>query len=163
MVSDALTYLCMTDLEFSRQRAFLFLDEVRNRFISTYGDRGRTALAFAMNADFERVLQSLMDRFNAMRDDSKVHQVREKVQGVKDVMIENIDKVLERGERIELLVKQSEELDEHALKFRSNARTLKRKMWWKNAKVCIVIMLVLAIVIYAILAVACGGLDLKKC
>ena len=38
---------------------------------------------------------------------------------MKDVMLTNIDKVLDRGEKIELLVDKSEELDEHAFRLKS--------------------------------------------
>jgi len=41
---------------------------------------------------------------------SKITQVQRKVNEVKDVMVENIEKVLERGERIELLVDKTDVL-----------------------------------------------------
>lgn len=37
-------------------------------------------------------------------------------------MIENIDKVLERGERLELLVDKTERLNEQAFKFEKSVR-----------------------------------------
>lgn len=49
-------------------------------------------------------------------------------------MIENIDKVLERGERIDLLVDKSEALNEQSFVFKKNAKKLKDEMWWKNTK-----------------------------
>lgn len=163
MVSDHLTYLVMTDGDFSRQVAFQFLAEIQKRFVATYGDRGKTALAFAFNADFERVLQAQMDLYNKRKEDSKIASINQDISIVKNVMIENIDKVLLRGEKIELLVDKSDQLDQHAMKFKTTATNLKRAMWWKNAKICIVIILVLIIIIYAILAASCGGLDLHKC
>jgi len=41
---------------------------------------------------------------------------------VKDVMIENIDRVLERGERIELLVDKTDRLNQQAFKFEKTVR-----------------------------------------
>lgn len=41
---------------------------------------------------------------------------------VKDVMIENIDRVLERGERIELLVDKTDKLSQNARKFEKSVR-----------------------------------------
>lgn len=41
---------------------------------------------------------------------------------VKDVMIENIDRVLERGERIELLVDKTDKLSQNAKKFEKTVR-----------------------------------------
>jgi hypothetical protein len=35
-------------------------DSSLGRFIATYGDRGKTALAFAMNEDFSKVLSKQM-------------------------------------------------------------------------------------------------------
>lgn len=42
---------------------------------------------------------------------------------VKDVMIENIDRVLERGERIELLVDKTDRLSQTAFKFQQSVST----------------------------------------
>ncbi len=163
VVSDSLTYLVMTDGEFSRQTAFKFLAEVQRRFVSTYGDRGKTAIAFAFNADFQRVLQSQMDQFNAMRDDSRLQRVEHEVTQVREVMIENIDKVLERGERIELLVDRTDQLDQHAFKFKKQSTQLRRAMWWQNTKLMVLIGLAVIVLIYIILALSCGGMALKKC
>lgn len=163
VVSSGLTYLCMADQQLPRSVAFEFLDDIRNRFISTYGERAKTAIAFAFNADFQRVLQTQMDHYNAPRADDKVTRVREEINAVKDVMIRNIDKVLERGEKIELLVDKTEELDQQAFKFKKQAKNLKNVMWWRNAKILILLVVVLLVVIFIILASACGGVKLPKC
>ncbi len=44
------------------------------------------------------------------------------IDSVKDVMIENIDRVLERGERIELLVDKTDRLNQQAFKFEKTVR-----------------------------------------
>ena len=162
MVSEGLTYLCMTDGEFPRQVAFQFLGDIKKRFLATYGTRGQTALAYAFNADFERVLQAQMDHYNRLKDDDKVSKINNQISEVRSVMIENIDRVLERGEKIELLVDKSDELDQHAFKFKSHARDLKRMMWWKNVRTILIILFILTIIIYGILAMACGP-KVDKC
>jgi len=161
-VSDGLTYLCMSDQDFSRPLAFQFLNDIKDRFQATYGDRAKTAIAFAFNADFARVLQAQMEKYNS-EGDPKIAKIRQQLGEVKDVMMENIDRVLLRGEKIELLVDKTESLEQHAFKFQRNARTLKRQMCMRNAKWIIAICIVLAIIIYIILALACGGADLPKC
>ena len=40
-------------------------------------------------------------------------------------MVENIEKVLERGEKIELLVDKTDRLNQQAFKFESSSRKLK--------------------------------------
>ena len=48
--------------------------------------------------------------------------------------MENIDKVLERGEKIELLVDKASGITDSSFRFKKQARTLQRVLWWKNAK-----------------------------
>lgn len=159
---SGLTYLCMSDQDFSRPLAFQFLNDIKDRFQATYGDRAKTAIAFAFNADFARVLQAQMEKYNS-EGDPKITKIRQQIGEVKDVMLENIDRVLLRGEKIELLVDKTEMLEQHAFKFHRGARTLRRQMCLKNVKWMIAIIVVLAIIIYVILAISCGGADLPKC
>jgi vesicle-associated membrane protein 7 len=39
-----------------RRVAFSFLEDIKIKFNSTYGETGKTALAYAMNEEFSRVL-----------------------------------------------------------------------------------------------------------
>ncbi len=48
--------------EFERSRAFLFLNDVKNRFQTTYGGHTHTALPYAMNTEFSKVLAAQMVR-----------------------------------------------------------------------------------------------------
>lgn len=168
MVADTLTFLCMTDKEYPRTNSFNFLDDLRARFLATYGDRGKTAIAFALNSDFKKVLAVQMGRYNNQTStgnpsDAKIEKVKEDLNQVKDVMIRNIDKVLEIGERIELLVEKSDDLDHRAFTFKKQATSLKNAMWWKNAKMICIIATVIIVIIFIIVLAACGGFKFPKC
>jgi len=164
MVLNEITYLCMTDRQFNRVSAFQFLNEIKNRFVASYGDRAKTAIAFAFNAEFQRVLQQQMESFNTKKGtDEKLAKLRDEVEQVKDIMIDNIDRVLENRERIELLVDRAEILEDSAGRFKKQSTNLKRAMWWKNVKLMLLILCVLVILIYIILAASCGGMSLPKC
>lgn len=53
------------------------------------------------------------------------------------------EKVLERGDHIELLVDKTETLNQQAFHFKKKANTLKKNTWWKNQKyMCILILLI---------------------
>lgn len=66
----------------------------------------------------------------------------------------NMDKVIERGEKIEILVKKSETLADQSYDLRDTSRKVKNKMWWKNKKVMIGIIAVVLIVIVVIIIIA---------
>ena len=95
-------------------------------------------MAFAMNEDFSHVLSKQMDHWSDPRND-KINQMKKDIDDTKNIMVQNIEKVLERGERIDLLVTRTEEMQEQSYKFKSGATDLKKKLWWKNMKLWIVI------------------------
>ena len=49
-------------------------------------------------------------------------------------MIENIDKVLERGDRLELLVDKTTNMQGNTMRFRKQSRRFRNAVWWKNVK-----------------------------
>jgi len=163
IVEDGITYLCMADEEFGRRIPFAFLEDIKNRFRATYGDRGKTAIAYGMNTDFSRVLQNQMDYYSNNPGADRINRVRGEIDEVKSVMVHNIEKVLERGERIELLVDKTESLNQNAFKFKKASNQLKRSMWWKNVKIMIILIVVVIVVVYCIVAIACKGLWFQKC
>lgn len=50
------------------------------------------------------------------------------------VMVDNIEKILDRGERISLLVDKTSTMQDNAFHFRKQSRRLRRALWMKNAK-----------------------------
>jgi vesicle-associated membrane protein 7 len=53
---------------------------------------------------------------------------------VKSIMVQNVESILSRGERIELLVDKTDNMASQATAFRRGARVLRRKMWWRDKK-----------------------------
>ncbi len=55
--------------------------------------------------------------------------------GSKDIMVQNIDSILQRGERLDLLVDKTDTLAGQAYAFRRGARSVRRQQWWKNTRI----------------------------
>jgi len=73
------------------------------------------------------------------------------------VMRENINKVSQRGERLDSLQDKTDNLAVSAQGFRRGANRVRKEMWWKDVKmriclVVVVILLILVIVIPAVVA-----------
>lgn len=68
-------------------------------------------------------------------------------------MSENINKIIDRGGKLESLEGRSENLYSNADVFRSHSRRVARKMWWQNARVNLFIGLVIAVIIAIIIYV----------
>eukprot|EP01103_Thecamoeba_quadrilineata_P016130 TRINITY_DN5311_c0_g1_i1.p1 TRINITY_DN5311_c0_g1~~TRINITY_DN5311_c0_g1_i1.p1 ORF type:complete len:226 (+),score=40.21 TRINITY_DN5311_c0_g1_i1:42-719(+) len=156
LVDDEITYLCMSDEDFGQIVPFSFLNDIQNRFKAAYGNLGKTAAPFSMNEDFSRILQNQMTYFSTSQSSTKIQKIKGDVDELKSVMVENIEKVVDRGERIELLVGQTETLQNHAIEFKKQSSILKKKMWWKNVKLLIILFFLLLIISYFIVAIFCG-------
>ncbi|KAH7831244.1 vesicle-associated membrane protein 7H [Monocercomonoides exilis] len=161
MVQDRITYLCMTDKGFNNRVAFGFLEETCQRFRAEYRDSVYSASSDGMRA-FNAQLRTLMDQYTKQAPD-KIKMVKDSVVELRTQVEQNIDKILVRQEKIELLVDKSENLNQSAKQYRKKAVQLKKTMWWKNCKLWVVIIVVLLIVIFFIVVMACGGFTFKNC
>lgn len=158
------TYLVVADEAYGRQIPLACLDKIKDQF-AKFADKGRTAAAHSLDKTFGPKLKEQMDYCMSHPEEvSKVASVQKQVDEVKNIMVENIEKVLERGEKIELLVDKTDDLRFQAEKFQKTGRQLRNRMWWANLKMKLVIALVvilLAVVLFAIICFS-GKNCLKK-
>ena len=63
-------------------------------------------------------------------------------------MISNIDKVLERGNQIDSLVVQTEELSNVSSDFRVKSKNVKSAMFWKNVKLIIILIIIIFVSLF---------------
>jgi vesicle-associated membrane protein 7 len=85
-----------------------------------------------------------------------IRNVQREMDGVREIMTENIERVLERGERIDLLVDKTDRLGGSARDFRVRSRGLRRRMWWKNVRLMALLVVVIVFLIYLIVGFGCG-------
>lgn len=156
LLHDELIYLCMTDADIKTNIIFSMLEDMKKEFLKQYGDRGQTAIAYAMS-NFSHTLKTLIEKYeNTATAGDQFDQVSNKMNSVKNVMVENINKVLERGEKLDILVDKTNNLQHEAFKFEETATRLKRVMWWKNTKLMIAIIALVLVLIWLIISLACG-------
>jgi len=153
LVERGITYICMTDQEMGYRIPYAFLLDLSNRFRAQYGEKIMTASANAMNDSFSRVMHERQDFFSNDRNADKITKVKGEIEDAKNVMVQNIEKVLARGEKIEVLVDKTEDLNQQSQSFKKKSTQLKRKMWWKNAKLCCLLITIVAAIIAAVI---CG-------
>ncbi|XP_027951754.1 vesicle-associated membrane protein 7 isoform X2 [Eumetopias jubatus] len=87
---DRIVYLCITDDDFERSRAFNFLNEIKKRFQTTYGSRAQTALPYAMNSEFSSVLAAQLKHHSENKGIDKVVETQAQVDELKGIMVRNI-------------------------------------------------------------------------
>jgi vesicle-associated membrane protein 7 len=121
--------------------------------------------AYGANEDFSPTLQQLMAHYSGhdvSLGTERIQQVAGEIEEVRQVMCENIEAVLERGEKIELLVDKTENLNHQAFRFRGATRSLRRQMWLQNLKVMLCVAFAVGIGALFIAMLSCG-MDFHKC
>lgn len=84
----------------------------------------------------------------------KIEKLQAHVAEVSSIMTENINKILDRGQRLDDLEGRSEVLSSSADEFRVTSRRVSRKMWWQNMKFNLIIGGVVIAVIIVIIVLA---------
>jgi t-SNARE complex subunit (syntaxin) len=80
----------------------------------------------------------------------RLQQAQAQVGEVVDIMRVNVEKVLERDQKLSELDRRADDLQEGASQFQQQAGKLKRKAWWENVKMWIIIGVILLVVILII-------------
>jgi vesicle-associated membrane protein 7 len=101
-------------------------------------------------------LKSLVSTFNTSPPEDSLGNAKKEIEDVRHIMTENIERVLERGERIDLLVDKTDRLGGSAREFRVRSRGLRRKMWWKNVRLMALLGVVVVFLVYLLVGSGCG-------
>jgi vesicle-associated membrane protein 72 len=181
LLDSGFVFLVVADESSGRTLPFVFLERVKDDFKQRYGasiasreketdplaadddeidDLFEDQFSIAYNLDREfgpKLKEHMQYCMNHPEEISKLSKLRAQITEVKGVMMDNIEKVLDRGDRIELLVDKTENLQFQADVFQRQGRSLRRKMWFQNLQMKLMVgggVLVLIIILWLI---ACGG------
>ena len=162
--AGGLAYLVIvSSTSISRRLSFAFLSTLRTRFLSSFPP-STTDFADLPNygaAAFNTDLRQMMVEYGHLaatgegvggQGSDAIGNVQREIDDVRGIMTRNIEGLLERGERIDLLVDKTDRLGGSARDFRVGSRRLKRRMWWKNVKLMgllgtVVVLILVTIVI----------------
>ncbi|CAI9117847.1 OLC1v1019333C2 [Oldenlandia corymbosa var. corymbosa] len=156
-VDNGFTYCVVAAEAAGRQLPIAFLERVKEDFNKRYGGgKAATANAKGLNKEFGPKLKEHMKYCVEHPEEiNRLAKVKAQVSEVKGVMMENIEKVLDRGEKIELLVDKTENLRSQAQDFRTQGTKMKRKMWIQNMKIKLIAFGIVFVIILIIVLTIC--------
>jgi len=153
-------YLVMANDSAGRKMSFAFLVELQRKFTelpSSSSAALSSTPAYGLQGTFSPTISSLMHTYNTSPPVDEVARAQAELNQVKDIMVQNVEQILSRGERIELLVDKTDNMATQATAFRRGARTVRRQMWWRNSKILALSVLVALFLLYIIVAQFCGA------
>ncbi|KAF7148154.1 hypothetical protein RHSIM_Rhsim03G0097500 [Rhododendron simsii] len=177
LIDSGFVFLVVADESVGRSVPFVFLERVKDDFKQRYGASIRTddphpladdedddlfedrfSIAYNLDREFgPRIKEHMQYCMNHPDEISKLSKLRTQITEVKGIMMDNIEKVLDRGEKIELLVDKTENLQFQADSFQRQGRQLRRKMWLQSLQMKLMVGGVILVVIVILWLIACGG------
>lgn len=87
----------------------------------------------------------------------------EEVEEVRQLMLDNINKLMSRGNKISSLVDQTDRLTMSSLVFQKRAQQIRQKMWLSKYKFIAIIVAMVVFIIYLIVGDLCGYPFFDRC
>eukprot|EP00443_Scrippsiella_acuminata_P121048 CAMPEP_0115667584 /NCGR_PEP_ID=MMETSP0272-20121206/50019_1 /TAXON_ID=71861 /ORGANISM="Scrippsiella trochoidea, Strain CCMP3099" /LENGTH=202 /DNA_ID=CAMNT_0003106143 /DNA_START=15 /DNA_END=618 /DNA_ORIENTATION=+ len=103
-VSTGVWFVCMADRDMGRRLPFAMLSSLQESFNQWYAaPQIASASNLGMQLEFYGEIQACIEKYNAP-DADRVASLSAKVRQVNDTLMDNIDKILERQDKIDVLV-----------------------------------------------------------
>lgn len=87
---------------------------------------------------------------------SQLVLANEEAEDVRQLMLDNINRVMNRGDKINSLVNQTDELTTSSLLFQKKAQQIRKKMWLSKSKILLIIIASLLVFAYLGVGLECG-------
>ncbi|GAB4855172.1 hypothetical protein Ancab_023799 [Ancistrocladus abbreviatus] len=179
LIDNGFVFLVVADETVGRSIPFVFLERVKDDFKQRYAAsiksddphpladeddsdddlfEDRFSIAYNLDREFGPKLKEHMQYCMSHPEEmSKLAKVKAQIAEVKGIMMDNIEKVLDRGEKIELLVDKTENLQFQADSFQRQGRQLRRKMWFQNLQMKLIVGGSILAFILIVWLLACRG------
>lgn len=145
-------WLNVADRGLNTRVAFAYLEYVKRRSPEGGGRTGEDSLT--------PLMASQLNTYTS--DTDRIAQINNEIAAIKEVMLENMEVVLRRGEKLEDLTERSENLAVNAKLFNRNASKLKNHFRWANLRWYILGFFVLCLIAVGITWGFCG-LTFQNC
>lgn len=161
LVEDGYSYCVVAKESVGKQISIAFLELVKEDFKKRYGGgKADTSMAKSLNKEFGPIMKQHMQYIiDHAQEIEKLVKVKAQVSEVKSIMLENIDKALDRGENLATLADKTEELRSSAQQFKKQGTQIRRKLWYQNMKIKLVVLGILLLLVLIIWVSICHGFD----
>eukprot|EP00897_Mesotaenium_endlicherianum_P010603 jgi/Mesen1/9571/ME000065S08998 len=163
LIDNGFAYMVLADGAVGRQLVFAFIERVKGDFQRRYaGGKADNIPPHGLDKEYGPKLKEHMQYcVDHPEEMSKFAKIQAQVAEVKGVMKDNIDKVLQRGEKMESLVEKTDHLRDQAQNFQRQGQQIRRKMWYQNMKIKMVVIGILVVLGLVIWLSICHGFTCK--
>ena len=123
---DNITYLCITS-SFPEETTFAFLMEVQRQFLeqNSYDDIMKEQSYYFQY--FQKNLKNIMDYYNKCQQKTQSGEIIKNLVDAKSIAIENIEKLIDRDQKLNITVQKSDKLYDQSKNINSLANSIKNQ------------------------------------
>ena len=158
-----MVYMCMAGESFKKRTAFELLEATQRALDQSMNGLDLSGMhEHALQKACLPTLEKLLDKYNAPEADV-AGRTRAEIDETRNLMIHNIERVLERGEHLDNLLDRTADLQSTAFAYRKRSTLLRRRMWWKNARLMASVAGVCVLGSYFVVGQVCGFPAWSQC
>ncbi|XP_066961173.1 vesicle-trafficking protein SEC22b-like [Macrobrachium rosenbergii] len=124
VIDSGVCHLVLCERGYSKKTAFTFVEEMAAEFSSQYGRRVDQVARPYSFIEFDTYIQKLRRQYSDQRGRRHLHQLREDLNDVQRIMMDNIDDVLQRGAALSDLENKASGLSMMSKKYHKDAQYL---------------------------------------
>ena len=150
---DNITYLCITS-NFPEDTTFAFLMEVQRQFLNQNDYKDIMKKQSYQMEYFQKNLKNIMDYYNKCPEKTLSGEIIKNLVDAKSIAIENIEKLIERDDKLNITVQKSDKLYDQSKNINSLANSIKNQKKaekLRNMRLLIGGGIILVIIIFIIL------------
>ncbi len=109
----------MCDDKLTQDSAFAYLEDLKSSFLQTFNTREiESAYAYSLNEKFKDNIRGKMNYYNAnLNESDSVSKLKKGVMDYKDNILQANDILMERGEKINLIVRKADNLRTESMNY----------------------------------------------
>lgn len=137
-----------------------FLNSLKSRFMSQYGAQWRTAEHLEFQDSFRKVFEEIQRQIESGARE-KIQIAKQNLDESMSTMKDNLKNAILRGEVLDDLNEDAQEVETKADEFNVQSTKLKQYFWWNRYRWVFFGILAALVIIYLLIVIACGGFNFK--
>lgn len=148
--SGGFLFLVAAKLACGTEKPRQCLEAMQGELGGVLRQKGDRAKAGGLQKQLESKIRKCLHQVQAVPAGGKLGEAKQNLEDIQVIMSQNIEKILDRGEKLETLTYKTENLMVHSAQFHNKARALKRQMWLQNMKMYGIVFSIIAIIVLVV-------------
>lgn len=144
---STLTYLCLSEQEVNDNDAFAFLSEIKNQVLNNYSYEELSTFTTYQMTKGTDLLKKYLTYYNTHPIKTKAGDVINELAMAKDVLVENVEKLIERNSKMDIIVTKSNNLKDMSVNVSNIADAIRRNESSRKNKYVIVACVLVGVLI----------------